>query len=1492
MDGRTILAARVIPLLLTALLLLALCTCGGNGGGTTAAAPAPADTTATDALVDAVAQPVDVDTALWDELTVELKRVLAKAGAATVPSQPPGNAASAVPDLQVVANLGGTATFTWSYRNVGDYNQDKAVTANDLTGVGQQYEQSTSDGENDELQQVVDGNSDGLITIHDITPIGQNFNRQVDGYVLQTATEDTAEADWTSVATILFEDAVLPEHRGWRGFTLDLAEPVDLRYYRVAPYYATEDNTGVVSNTVQFDNSAAGKPQNVTATQGTLAGGVRVTWSELDGAFTYTVWRSADEEGDYTELDETAAFATEFLDGTAEAGQHYWYRVRGWIAGGWSAYSGPAEGWAMALPTAPQNLSASDGDYTDRVTLAWDAVDGATGYSVHRSETTGSGYEQLDTTTSNTYNDTTAVAGTVYYYVVRAYNAAGNSTPSNEDSGRRAVAGVAPVVESVSPLSAASATGVTFSAVVSGGTPDSYDWQFGGLHVPASSTAASPEVWLGPAGEYDCHLTVTNGFGGDTFDFSLDVTDPALVPVVTGVTPRSGASTALVTFNATVTAGTPTEWEWDFGGGADPNTSTAESPAVELGAEGTYSAWVRAANANGEDTYAFTLNVGEVPPPPYDPPTDLSASDGTSTSVVTLTWTKSTGATGYRIYRDSPGTPVNTIGDVATWDDHGTGDYLEHTYWVRATGPEGDSDLSDSDTGWRRLPAPTGLAASDGGHLDRVRLTWTGVTGATGYTVYRDGMAAASLGDVSTWDDTAPGDYAEHTYTVRADNALGQSVDSAADTGYLGLAAPTGLSASDGTYTDRIHLTWTQSSGATGYEVHRDGGLLQTLGGVATWDDTAPGDHAQHTYAVKALNSLDTSEASASDTGYLGLEAPTNLSASDGTQTDRIALTWTKSSGATGYEIYRDNQSNLIQSVGDIAAWDDTGVGGHAQHTYWLKATNSLDTSSFSASDTGFRRLNVPTGVSAGDGTYTDRINVSWTGVTDATGYKVYRDSSLAATLGDVSTWDDTGVSDFTQHSYQVSATNSLGEGSQSTADTGYVGVAAPTGLAASDGTYQSKVRLTWTGSSGATGYRIYRDDQSTLIQSVGLVTSWDDTTLTDYDPHDYWLKAIGPYSDSGYSVSDSGYRSQYAWQEHTIDSAANVGEGSCLRVVNGVPMVSYRDATNNDVKFAVSGVAAPDEAADWTTYTMDGSGTVGQYLTSLVALGSVPAVAYYDANNPSTTNPNLKIAIAANGNPGSGDWSFHYADETLVNGRYPSMVVEDGRLAVAYQYFTAKDVKFARAQVAVPAQASDWTVHTIEDSGNLGNEGISLAVHGGYFTVAYCKEPTGPQARIAIASVAEPAADTDWSIHYIESGDLGQYPSVTTWNGNLAVSYLDNSSSRVRFARATTDPPASELDWVTLDVDTTYLSGMYGTSLVIDPDGYPGIAFHYATDADLMYSGTTDNACDGPEDWTAVTVDNGTAAGYWPSLTTVAGVPAMTYQAGGNLKYAVYAAD
>lgn len=159
-------------------------------------------------------------------------------------------------------------------------------------------------------------------------------------------------------------------------------------------------------------------------------GQVALNWTAVTNATGYIINRSETSGGPYSRID-TVTGATYYLDTGVTNGTTYYYVVIAQLGTNESAPSDEA----AATPglEKPQNLVAQGG--VNLVTLNWDAVTDASGYTVKRSTAAGGPYTKLaDVTGSTTYSDTQVTGGTTYYYVVTAQFEAAESDPSNEAS--------------------------------------------------------------------------------------------------------------------------------------------------------------------------------------------------------------------------------------------------------------------------------------------------------------------------------------------------------------------------------------------------------------------------------------------------------------------------------------------------------------------------------------------------------------------------------------------------------------------------------------------------------------------------------------------------------------------------------------------------------------------------------------------------------------------------------------------------------------------------------------------------------------------------------------------------------------------------------------------------------------------------------------------------------------------------------------------------
>jgi uncharacterized protein (DUF1800 family) len=163
------------------------------------------------------------------------------------------------------------------------------------------------------------------------------------------------------------------------------------------------------------------------------------------------------------------------------------------------------------------------------------------------------------------------------------------------------------------------------------------------------------------------------------------------------------------------------------------------------------------------------------------------------------------------------------------------------------------------------------------------------------------------------------------------------------------------------------------------------------------------------------------------------------------------------------------------------------------------------------------------------------RVTLSWSAVSGATSYRVFRTttgtfSSTPITTQSGTTYANTGLVNHTSYSYRVVARNSSGDGppSATVTATPIPAPAAPSTLTAVGGDH--RVALTWPVVTGATSYKIYRSLTSGTYSSTATATvtapatTFTDTGLENGPRHYYTVIAANGSGNSARSPQASAY--------------------------------------------------------------------------------------------------------------------------------------------------------------------------------------------------------------------------------------------------------------------------------------------------------------------------------------------------------------------------------
>ena len=447
-------------------------------------------------------------------------------------------------------------------------------------------------------------------------------------------------------------------------------------------------------------------------------------------------------------------------------------------------------------PNAPAGVSAAAGNV--QTTISWNPVLGATSYNIYWSITAGvtktTGTKITGATSPYTHSALTN--GTPYYYIVTAVNAAGESADSSEVS-------ATPLASPAFPPTGVSASAgdtqntVTWTAVT-GATSYNIYWS-----TTTGVTTLTGTKITGATSPYT-HTGLTNGttyyyivtavnLGGESVASSQVSASPlpSVPSAPTGVSASAGDTQNTVTWSA-VTGATSYNIYWSTTTGVTTLNGTkitgASSPYTHTGLTNgtTYYYIVTAVNAGGESIASSQVSASPLPPVP-SAPTGVSATAGDTQN--TVTWSAVTGATSYNIYwstttgvTTSNGTKIT--GATSPYTHSGLTNGTTYYYIVTAANLGGES-IESSQVSASPLPsvpsAPTGVSATAGNA--QVSLTWTAVSGATSYKVYRSttsGTQGTLLGTSTSaaYTDSTAANGVTYYYTITAVNAGGESAGS------------------------------------------------------------------------------------------------------------------------------------------------------------------------------------------------------------------------------------------------------------------------------------------------------------------------------------------------------------------------------------------------------------------------------------------------------------------------------------------------------------------------------------------------------------------------------------------------------------------------------------------------------------------------------------------------------------------------------------------
>ncbi len=498
-------------------------------------------------------------------------------------------------------------------------------------------------------------------------------------------------------------------------------------------------------------------------------------------------------------------------------------------------------------------------------------------------------------------------------------------------------------------------------------------------------------------------------------------------------------------------------------------------------------------------------------------PGKISSAKATSITYnsATLSWSKSKNADGYEIqqYKSKKWTTIKKITSASTTTYKLTKLTTGTTYKYRIRAYDKGlfkTTYSDYKTvSVKPVPVKVSGLKAAGTSYNTVKLTWSKVSGATGYEVQQykskkwvtiKTLTARELSVSKLSLGTT------YSFRVRAYRTVSKKKHygaySSTVKGTPQLAATSKISAS-GIATTGAKVSWSKVSGAGGYQVYDPVTKKWVSTGTKTYytfkNQKAGTSYSVKVRAFKKVGSKTYYGKESSTVKYKTTPAKVSGVKASGAKTTSLTVSWSKTTGAAGYQVYIYDYSGAKKWVrysnttGTSLAIKDLKAGSKYDFRVraYVKNGSSYSYGSYSSTITAYTATAAPTGLTNGKVTATS-IPLSWKAVSGAKGYEVYNPATKKWV--DVKTATSYTVSSLkvgTKYTFKVRAY--IGSSKVYSAESSISISTAPSAATAVKASSQttSSVAFSWTKSAGASGYRIYiNGDYKKVVTSTSYTAS------------------------------------------------------------------------------------------------------------------------------------------------------------------------------------------------------------------------------------------------------------------------------------------------------------------------------------------------------------------------------------------------------------------
>ncbi|MBR0535703.1 MAG: hypothetical protein IIX14_04925 [Clostridia bacterium] len=859
------------------------------------------------------------------------------------------------------------------------------------------------------------------------------------------------------------------------------------------------------------------------------AEGFNMTWSSVEGADGYIVYRSSPSEGKKVVGETSGRYATSYTDSGLESGVTYSYTIAAYSNNGSiSVDSNILKSKYIAKPQISSVANVSDG-----VEIRWTKTDGATNYYIMRRASGEAEWIKIAIRSANLdtiYKDKNVKDGVEYEYDVNSATDSFVSVSATE--GERVLFVKAPQIK-------------LYENVVSGiqlkweAHPKATYYVIYRRAINSETTltkyaetndSSYLDTAVVPGAAYTYAIKTCTNLG----DSAYNITGYTItrVPSTTVTALESEKSAVKVSWapienidGYVIYRKTPSG-DWQKAGTVTADKSSFSDTGVVSGTQYTFAVCPLINNSEGAKIASGSIYFIKAPS------NVLAVNEKNG---IAVSWDRVGGASSYVIYRkDSTGQTILcqvVEGNyTTTYFDMAVEEGVKYTYTIVADNVLAQSKESETSNTLYRWSEE--LVATPTLGIGGINVTWQGKEYAEGYVLYRgcNGVwTPITQTDKTSYLDTDVVSNQQYAYAVSLVVEGSQSTLFKPEEPQIRfIGAPVTLTTTNGNgYTN---LTWEAVDGAVNYYVYKAIGETGEYSLVAMnsadeleYRDTSvvPGETVY--YAVRSYNGENLSAFSTAKRSvylkYPVIKSVTNDFAGQ-------VISWNSVEGATGYRVYRkiygEQYYTYITTVdANTLTYTEKNPDEDKIMCYTVRACNGDSISAYAGKCMTYVKAPQVALSNSPSGVY-----LKWDKITGAQGYYVYRKAAGARSwtrIAAVKTlyYTDTKVKSGTNYLYTVKAYKGNIMSGCNMSGWGLMHLSTPVLTSQSNG--YGAITTFWKAVPGAKSYNVYRKaDKETNWTYIGNTTGtlYRDATVKSLSTYTYTVRAVNGKDISSFNYT------------------------------------------------------------------------------------------------------------------------------------------------------------------------------------------------------------------------------------------------------------------------------------------------------------------------------------------------------------------------------------